>query len=248
MPQHVALVPPARYRRRLGQDAPQVRRCRLRLLPLRGVAERGNLAHLALNDDVLVRVLAKTRTGIKADALAVLAACNAPVANLQISADAPAWFHPGRSGAFRLGANVIGHFGELHPAVVEALKVEGPLVGFEIVLDRIPEPKARATRVKPLLDLAAFQPVERDFAFVVPRAVAAGELVKAAAGVDRKLITTVNVFDLYEGAGIEADKKSVALSVTLQPREKTLTDAEIEAVTTKIVAEVARKTGATLRG
>ncbi|MBS7540429.1 phenylalanine--tRNA ligase subunit beta [Ancylobacter lacus] len=184
----------------------------------------------------------------KADALAVLAACNAPVANLQISADAPGWFHPGRSGTFRLGANAIGHFGELHPAVIEALKVEGPLVGFEIVLDRIPEPKARATRVKPLLDLAAFQPVERDFAFVVPRAVAAGELVKAAAGVDRKLITAVNVFDLYEGPGVEADKKSVALSVTLQPREKTLTDAEIEAVTSKIVAEVARKTGAALRG
>ncbi len=105
----------------------------------------------------------------KADATAVLAACGAPVANLQISTDAPAWFHPGRSGTFRLGPNVIGHFGELHPAVLEALDVEGPLVGFEIVLDRIPEPKAKATRVKPLLELSAFQPVERDFAFVVPR-------------------------------------------------------------------------------
>ncbi|MBS9477120.1 phenylalanine--tRNA ligase subunit beta [Ancylobacter radicis] len=184
----------------------------------------------------------------KADALAVLAACGAPVANLQISTDAPAWFHPGRSGTFRLGPNAIGHFGELHPSVLEALDADGPLVGFELLIDRIPEPKAKATRVKPLLDLAAFQPVERDFAFVVARSVAAGDIVKAAAGVDRKLITAVNVFDVYEGPGIEADKKSVALSVTLQPREKTLTDAEIEAVAARIVADVAKKTGATLRG
>lgn len=187
----------------------------------------------------------------KADALALLAACGAPVANLQISTDAPAWFHPGRSGTFRLGPNVIGHFGELHPSVLEALDAAGdgksPLVGFEVLLDRIPEPKAKATRVKPLLELSSFQPVERDFAFVVPRGVAAGDMVKAAAGVDRKLITAVNVFDLYEGPGIDADAKSVALSVTLQPREKTLTDAEIEAVAGKIVAEVAKKTGATLR-
>lgn len=183
----------------------------------------------------------------KADALALLAACGAPVANLQISTDAPAWFHPGRSGTFRLGPNAIGHFGELHPSVLEALDADGPLVAFELLIDRIPEPKAKATRVKPLLDLAAFQPVERDFAFVVARSVAAGDIVKAAAGVDRKLITAVTVFDVYEGPGIEADKKSVALSVTLQPREKTLTDAEIEAVATRIVADVAKKTGATLR-
>ncbi|MPT21948.1 MAG: phenylalanine--tRNA ligase subunit beta [Starkeya sp.] len=184
----------------------------------------------------------------KADALALLAACGAPVANLQISTDAPAWFHPGRSGTFRLGPNVIGHFGELHPSVLEALDAAGPLVAFEVLLERIPEPKAKATRVKPLLELIPFQPVERDFAFVVARGVAAGDMVKAAAGVDRKLITGVNVFDLYEGPGIDADKKSVALSVTLQPREKTLTDAEIDAVAVKIVAEVAKKTGATLRG
>ncbi|WP_371344842.1 phenylalanine--tRNA ligase subunit beta [Ancylobacter sp. IITR112] len=184
----------------------------------------------------------------KADALALLAACGAPVANLQISTDAPAWFHPGRSGTFRLGPNVIGHFGELHPSVLEALDAAGPLVAFEVLLERIPEPKAKATRVKPLLELIPFQPVERDFAFVVARGVAAGDMVKAASGVDRKLITGVNVFDLYEGPGIDADKKSVALSVTLQPREKTLTDAEIEAVAAKIVAEVTKKTGATLRG
>lgn len=184
----------------------------------------------------------------KADALAVLAACGAPVANLQVTRDAPGWYHPGRSGVFRLGPNVIGTFGELHPSVLEALDVAGPVVAFEITLDRIPEPKAKPTKVKPLLDLSAFQPVKRDFAFVVDRAVAAGDIVKAAQGVDKKLITEVNVFDLYEGAGVGEEKKSVAIEVTLQPRERTLTDAEIEAVAGKIVADVTKKTGATLRG
>ncbi|MEZ0211983.1 MAG: phenylalanine--tRNA ligase subunit beta [Xanthobacteraceae bacterium] len=183
----------------------------------------------------------------KADALAVLAAAGAPVANLQVSADAPSWFHPGRSGSFRLGANVLGHFGELHPAVLDALGAGGPLVAFEVVLDRVPVPKAKPTRVKPALDVSAFQPVERDFAFVVERSIASADLARAALAADRKLIAGVNLFDLYEGPGIESGKKSVALAITLQPREKTLTDAEIEAVAARIVAEVGRKTGATLR-
>ena len=184
----------------------------------------------------------------KADALAVLAACNAPVANLQVTADAPGWYHPGRSGVFRLGPNVIGSFGELHPSVLEALDVSGPLVAFEITLDRIPEPKAKATKVKPPLDLSAFQPVKRDFAFVVDRTVGAADILRAAQGVDKKLITGASVFDVYEGAGIDASKKSVAIEVTLQPRERTLTDSEIEAVAARIVADVGKKTGATLRG
>ncbi|WP_029003630.1 phenylalanine--tRNA ligase subunit beta [Azorhizobium doebereinerae] len=183
----------------------------------------------------------------KADALAALAACGAPVANLQVTRDAPAWYHPGRSGVFRLGPNVIGTFGELHPSVLEALDVSGPIVAFELTLDRVPEPKAKPTKVKPLLDLSAFQPVKRDFAFLVDRSVAAADILKAAQGVDRKLVTEVNVFDLYEGAGMGEDKKSVAIEVTLQPRERTLTDVEIEAVAGKIVAEVTKKTGAALR-
>ncbi len=183
----------------------------------------------------------------KADALAALAACGAPVANLQVTADAPGWYHPGRSGSFRLGPNVIGVFGELHPSVLEALDVSGPLVAFELTLDRVPEPKAKATKVKPLIDLSAFQPVRRDFAFIVDRTVGAADILKAAQGVDKKLITGASVFDVYEGAGIDAAKKSVAIEVTLQPRERTLTDAEIETVAGKIVAEVSKKTGATLR-
>lgn len=183
----------------------------------------------------------------KADAFAALSACGAPVANLQVTADAPAWYHPGRSGTLRLGSNAMAHFGEIHPAVLEALDVAGPLVAFEIILDKIPEPKAKPTRVKPNLDLSPFQAVKRDFAFLVDRTVAAADILKAAQGVDRKLVTAVGIFDLYEGKGIDPDKKSVAVEVTLQPRERTLTDKEIEEVAGRIVAEVAKKTGAALR-
>jgi phenylalanyl-tRNA synthetase beta chain len=142
---------------------------------------------------------------------------------------------------------VLGYFGELHPKTLEQLDVEGPLVAFEVLLERIPEPKAKATRTKPPLELAPFQPIERDFAFIVGRAVKAADIVRAAQSVDRKLITRVSVFDVYEGPGIEPGKKSIAIAVTLQPRDKTMTDEEIEAVADKIVAEVTKKTGGTLR-
>ena len=117
----------------------------------------------------------------------------------------------------------------------------------EVILERVPEPKAKATRAKPVLELAPFQPVERDFAFIVDRAVKAGDISRAAQGVDRKLIAGVSVFDVYEGKGIDSTKKSVAIAVTIQPREKTLTDQEIDAVAAKIVAEVTKKTSGTLR-
>ncbi len=186
---------------------------------------------------------------VKADALAVLAACNGPVANIQIVPGGPDWFHPGRSGTLQLGPqNVFGHFGEIHPRLAEEMGLAGPVLAFELLLDGIPAPKARPTKVKPLLALSALQPVERDFAFIVAREAKAAELIKAATSVDKQLITDVSLFDVYEGKGVEDGKKSIGLSVTLQPREKTLTDAEIEAVAAKIVAEVAKKTGATLRG
>jgi phenylalanyl-tRNA synthetase beta chain len=186
---------------------------------------------------------------VKADALTVLAAAGAPVQALQVVPGGPAWLHPGRSGSIQIGPqNVLGHFGELHPRALDALDAEGPLVAFEVILDRIPEPRAKATRAKPPLDLSPFQPVVRDFAFIVDRAVKAADLVRAAQGADRKLITGVTIFDVYEGAGIDPGKKSIAISATLQPREKTLTDEEIEAVAQKIVAEVTKRTGGVLRG
>ena len=167
----------------------------------------------------------------KADALAVLAAAGAPAQAMQVVPGGPAWFHPGRSGTIQIGPqNVLGHFGELHPRALEALDAEGPLVAFEVILERIPEGKAKATRAKPVLELSPFQPVTRDFAFVVDRAVKAADIVRAAQNVDRKLIAGVSVFDVYEGQGIEAGKKSVAIAVTIQPREKTMTDQEIDAL------------------
>ena len=184
----------------------------------------------------------------KADALAALVAAGAPAQALQVVPGGPSWYHPGRSGTIQIGPqNVLGHFGELHPSALEALDAEGPLVAFEVVLERIPEPKAKATRAKPALELSPFQPVERDFAFIVERKVKAADVVRAASSVDRKLIAGVSVFDVYEGAGIAPDKKSIAIAVTLQPRDKTMTDAEIEAVAAKIVAEVGKRTGGTLR-
>ncbi len=184
----------------------------------------------------------------KADALTVLAAAGAPPSALQVVPGGPAWLHPGRSGTIQIGPqNVLGYFGELHPTTLEALDADGPLVGFEVILERIPEPKTKTTRAKPALELSPFQPVERDFAFVVERSVKAADVVRAAQSVDRKLITAVSVFDLYEGKGIEPGKKSIAIAVTIQPRDKTMTDAEIEALAAKIVAEVGKRAGGVLR-
>jgi phenylalanyl-tRNA synthetase beta chain len=183
-----------------------------------------------------------------ADALALLAAAGAPMLALQIAPGGPAWFHPGRSGTIQIGPqNVLGHFGELHPRALEALDADGPIVAFEVILEKIPEPKAKATRTKPNLELSPFQPVTRDFAFIVDRGVKAGDLVRAAQNVDRKLITIVTVFDVYEGKGIDPGKKSIAIAVTIQPREKTMTDEEIEALAGKIVGEVSKRTGGVLR-
>ncbi|MGC1778511.1 MAG: phenylalanine--tRNA ligase subunit beta [Xanthobacteraceae bacterium] len=184
----------------------------------------------------------------KADALTVLTAAGAPPSALQVVPGGPAWLHPGRSGTIQIGPqNVLGYFGELHPSTLEAFDADGPLVGFEVILERIPEPKAKPTRAKPALELSPFQPVERDFAFVVERGVKATDVVRAAQSADRKLITAVSVFDLYEGKGIEPGKKSIAIAVTIQPRDKTMTDAEIEALAAKIVAEVGKRTGGVLR-
>ena len=185
----------------------------------------------------------------KGDALAMLTAAGAPPQALQVVPGGPAWFHPGRSGTIQIGPqNVLGHFGELHPRVLEALDAEGPLVAFEVILEKIPEPKAKSTRAKPVLELSPFQPVERDFAFVVDRAVKAADIVRAAQNVDKRLIIGVTVFDVYEGKGIDPGKKSIAIAVTLQPREKTMMDEEIEALAGRIVAEVSKRTGGVLRG
>ena len=185
----------------------------------------------------------------KADALALLAVLGVPTGGLQIVPAASSAFHPGRSAVLRFGPKtVIGTVGEIHPRVLEAMNVDGPIVGFEIVLDDIPAPKSRVTKSKARLDASDFMPLQRDFAFIVDGAVEAGEIVKAAISADRTLVTEVIVFDVYAGPGVPEGQKSVAIAATIQPRDKTLTDGDIEAVAAKIIADVGRKTGAVLRG
>ncbi|MCJ8236967.1 phenylalanine--tRNA ligase subunit beta [Peteryoungia algae] len=184
----------------------------------------------------------------KADALAVLEACGIPMSNVQIEQGGPKWYHPGRSGTIKAGPKVtLGTFGEFHPKTLEALDVSGTLCGFEIYVDALPEPKKKATRTKPALELSPFQMVKRDFAFVVEKAVEAGAIIKAATSADRKLITGVNVFDIFEGASVGEGRKSVAIEVLIQPSDKTLTDEDFDALTKKIVGNVEKSTGGTLR-
>ncbi|CAN5408743.1 phenylalanine--tRNA ligase subunit beta [soil metagenome] len=185
---------------------------------------------------------------VKADLLALLEEIGAPVASLQTAqGSASSWWHPGRSARLQLGPKaVLAEFGEIHPAVLKALDVAGPVYGFEITLEAVPEPKKKAIKSKPAFTPSPLMPLTRDFAFVADKAKAAGDLVKAAAGADKALITAVRVFDVYEGPGVPDGSKSVALEVVVQPRDKTLTEAEIEALSGKIVAAV-EKAGGTLR-
>ena len=182
----------------------------------------------------------------KADAVALLSAFGVPIENLQIEAAAPGYYHPGQSAVLRLGPTILAQFGALHPKVTADLDVKGPAVGFEVFLDRLAQPRSKGT-ARPLLNASALQPLERDFAFIVDAKVPAEKLVKAAKGADKALITEVKLFDLFQGGSLPEGKKSLALSVILQPREKTLTDAEIEAVGVKIVAAVNKATGGELR-
>ncbi len=186
---------------------------------------------------------------LKADLLSVLEELGAPVASLQTAqGSASSWWHPGRSARLQLGPKaVIAEFGELHPAVLKALDVDGPVYGFEIWLEAIPEPKKKATKTRPALALSPLMPLTRDFAFLLDADKAAGDLVKAVAGADKALIAGARVFDVYQGPGVPEGQKSVAVEVTVQPREKTLTDAEIEALSAQVVAAAA-KAGGKLRG
>ena len=179
----------------------------------------------------------------KSHALAVLAALGLPTDSLSTTTDAPAWYHPGQSGQVRQGPRlVLATFGALHPGITATLGLPCA-AAFELFLDRVPEPKRRR-RAPP--DLPQFQPLRRDFAFLVPTATLADTLLRAARGADRTLITEARIFDIFQGGTVPEGQKSIAIEVTLQPRDHTLTDAEIEAVTARIVAAVT-KTGAVLR-
>ena len=184
----------------------------------------------------------------KADALAALGAAGVSLAALQTGAEGPDWYHPGRAGTLSLGRTALATFGELHPGVLAALGAEGPMVGFEVMMDALPRPKAKATRARPPLAAADYPAAERDFAFILDAAVPAAEVARAARNAEKTLIKTVTVFDVYAGPGIEADKKSLAIAVRLEAQDRTLTDPEIDAAAAKIVANVAKMTGGVLRG
>ena len=183
---------------------------------------------------------------VKADMLAVVEAAMAAPMTAPVKSGAPAWYHPGRSGALALGSKVIAWFGELHPSVLAAFDLKGPASAFEIFLDAIPESKAK-THARPLFQPSPFPAVERDFAFVVDAKVTAEEIVRAARNAERMLIERVNVFDVYEGAGVPEGKKSLAIALRLQPKDRSLTDAEIDSVSEKVVAGAGKATGGTLR-
>lgn len=184
---------------------------------------------------------------VKAHALAALEAAGAPVDRLQVRAPARSWWHPGRSGALMLGPKtMLAEFGELHPRVLRALDVTGPLWGFEVFLDVVAAPKDKPTRAKPPFHASEFMPLTRDFAFIADAETSAQDFVKAAAGADKALISDVSVFDVFAGESLGVGKKSLALQVTLQPRDATLDDKAIEAVSAKIIAAV-QKVGGVLR-
>lgn len=185
----------------------------------------------------------------KSDAVAVLAALGIDAGKAQITRDAPAWYHPGRSGTLRLGPKtVLAHFGEIHPGTLAKLDVAGPVAGFEVFLEALP-PERRKARGKAPLAASDLLPVRRDFAFVLDRDVGAGDVVRAALGSDKALIAAVSVFDVFEGGALAAEgKKSVAIEVTLQPTAETLTDKEIEGVSQKVIASVKKATGGEIRG
>ncbi|MGQ0740717.1 MAG: phenylalanine--tRNA ligase subunit beta [Alphaproteobacteria bacterium] len=184
----------------------------------------------------------------KADAMAVLEPAWGQAFAAPVQAGAAPWYHPGRSGTLALGPAMLAWFGELHPKIVSAFEIKGPAAAFEIFLDAIPDPKPREGRARTPLEASDLPAVERDFAFVVDTQVTAEQIVKAARTAERELIESVSVFDAYEGEGVPEEKKSIAVSVRLQPVKRTLTDAEIEEVAKKIVSAVAKATGGVLRG
>ena len=184
----------------------------------------------------------------KRDALAALEAAGAPVDKLQVADEAPAWFHPGRSGVLRLGPKtVLAVFGELHPRVLEALDVDGPVAASEAFLDAVPKSKRKGTQARAAFGTVNLPAVDRDFAFVVDESVPADSLIRAVQSVDRQRVVAVRIFDIYAGKGMEPGVKSVALSVRLQPLKTTFTDAEIDAIAKRIVAAVKTATGGRLR-
>lgn len=184
----------------------------------------------------------------KADLFALLAALGQPGDRFQVAAPTQPHWHPGQAASLKLGPKMtVANFGALHPGVLKALDVEGPVYAFELNLNALPVMKVKATKTRPVLERAELTPIRRDLAFLVDAGVAAGEIVRHAQSAEKQLITSVDVFDVYQGQGVAEGKKSVAIEVTLQPKEA-LKDEQIQQVMERIVASVAKGTGGVLRG
>ena len=182
----------------------------------------------------------------KADTLAIIETAMGGPMTAPIKPGAPAWYHPGRSGTLALGPKLLARFGDIHPKVLAAFDLKGPVSGFEVLLEALPEAKSKG-KARPVFSPSPFQAVERDFAFLVDVTVPADDILRAARSAERNLIEAVAIFDVYEGKGVPEGKKSLAISVRIQPKDKTLTEPEIEVVAQKIVTGVAKATGAALR-
>lgn len=183
----------------------------------------------------------------KADCLAALKAAGAPVGNLRITADAPAYFHPGRSGVLRLGKNSLAYFGEIHPSIAKEFYVKNTVVAFEIFFDTIPAAKAKKSKTRPKLQVSEYQSSTRDFAFLINAEQPVAEILKAISTCDKKLIEDVSLFDIYQGKGVEDGKKSIAISVKICASDRTLTENDLEEISNKVIA-AATKSGGVLRG
>jgi phenylalanyl-tRNA synthetase beta chain len=185
---------------------------------------------------------------VKADLYAALTALGVNVAAVQLVAGGADYLHPGRSGTIQFGPqNKAGVFGEIHPALADKLGLKGTAFVFEVLLDKLPEVKAKPTKIKPRLELSALMPLERDFAFLMDEKASAGDLIKIALGVDKKLVSNASIFDVYTGKGVPEGQKSIAIKLTLQPHDKTLTDDEIDAIATKFTFDALKKLNASLR-
>ena len=181
----------------------------------------------------------------KQDALTALAAVDAPIQSLQVFRNAPSYYHPGRSGALCLGKTVLAYFGEIHPSILKTFGIKENVVACEVYLDNLPAVKNKAKNKA--LHVSSLMPLSRDFAFVMDKDTDAAKLLNAIKGVDKELISDVRLFDVYEGDKCPTGKKSVALEVIIQPKEKTLTDDEIDSLSRRIVGIAAKTAGAELR-
>ena len=182
----------------------------------------------------------------KQDAISALMSADAPE-NMVVYKNAPAWYHPGRSGSLQLGKNKLAVFGEIHPRILKAFDIKTPVVACEVYLDMLPPVKQRENKMQKVFQKSPYQAVTRDFAFVMDKDVEAQKLLASIQNVDKNLIQSVSVFDVYEGEHLPEGKKQIAVQVVIQSMEKTLTDAEIETLSQQILNYVAKNTGADLR-